>query len=110
MNITIKGDIGLDFTKPDGTKNFTQEDTVDFSGATVDDCGAALVTTVVYHENTSGTGFLCGTAYQLGANVFSCENVRTLSTAKGLYHINMFARATLDENSTRQQKLDAHRK
>jgi len=107
LNLTMQGDIGLDFSKPDGTRNFTQEDTVDFSGATVDDCGAALVTTVIYHANTSGSGFLCGDTSQLGANVFTCENVTTLSTAKGFYNTTMFANATFHYDNSTQNNISA---
>ncbi|MCH8003655.1 MAG: hypothetical protein IH934_03400 [Nanoarchaeota archaeon] len=94
FNLSIKGDIGLAITTPDGTKNFTQEGTISYLGATEDDCGAALATTVVYHANTTPTsGISCGTITQVGENAFTCDNVTTIVTKKGFYNVTMFASA-----------------
>ena len=69
---------------PDGTRNYTQEDdNVVFLGATTDDCGDALVTTVLYYANSSENNFACTNSTQIGANAFQCTNTTSLSTTRG---------------------------
>jgi len=96
LNFSVRGDILLDFTKPDGTTNFTQEDNINFLGATTDDCGDAIATTVNYTANTTEetSFFTCDTPSQVGANAFSCDFATTITTTKGYYNTTMTANRT----------------
>ncbi|MEM2262489.1 MAG: Ig-like domain-containing protein, partial [Ignisphaera sp.] len=59
LSVLVTGDIILDFIRPDGLTNYTQEQEVPFLGATTDDCGDALTTTVRYFANKSSQSFEC---------------------------------------------------
>src|SRR3989339_871395 len=60
--------------RPDGTRNYTQEEIISFLGATTDDCGDALTSTVIYNANLSAiSGFVCNDTTQVGANAFTCD-------------------------------------
>jgi len=94
-NISLQGDIALDFVTPDGSTNFTQEQTITFLGATVDDCGDALATTVIYNANTTTTdGFECTNNTQVGANAFQCIFTTTTATSSGYYNASMYANSS----------------
>jgi len=101
LNLSVRGDIQLVFTKPDGTKNFTQEDIIDFLGATTDDCGTALLTTVLYIANTTGSTsfFTCDNTTQVGANAFTCDLTTNITTTQGYYNTTMRANATNHYNN-----------
>jgi len=98
-NLTIWGDITLELNKPDGTKNYTQEQLVDFLGSSVDDCSSALTLNTsaeeIIFEAFNGTAtFNCndtGPISQIGANAYSCDWVTTLLTPLGPYNTTMNA-------------------
>ncbi|MBU2483401.1 MAG: hypothetical protein KJ760_20135, partial [Proteobacteria bacterium] len=91
----VRGDIILDFSTPDGGQDFVQEQTITFLGATTDDCGDALVTSVVYTANSSENGFECPvTQPPIGANAFTCVYATTLATTRGDYNATILANAT----------------
>src|SRR3989344_7189099 len=94
VNTSIRGDLGLEFATPDGSQNFTQEDIITFLGATTDDCGDALVTTVVYDANSSENSFQCAQNIQIGANAFQCVFTTALNTTRGFYNVTMNANKT----------------
>ncbi|GIU68388.1 MAG: hypothetical protein KatS3mg001_238 [Candidatus Pacearchaeota archaeon] len=95
LNLSIAGDIILTFNEPDGSSNFTQEDEITFLGATTDDCGDALVTTVKYYANSSEDSFACTSTTQIGANAFQCVYTTSLSDTRGYYNTTMLANRTL---------------
>ncbi|MCK5387635.1 MAG: hypothetical protein KAJ39_10620, partial [Gammaproteobacteria bacterium] len=92
-NLFVYGDITLDFTTPDGSEgNYTQEQTINFLGATTDDCGDALEATVVYNANiTSVSGLICDNTTLVGANAFTCNYITTTATTTNWYNLTMFA-------------------
>ncbi len=90
-NISVQGDILLEFVTPTGIVNFTQEDTITFLGATTDDCTDALESTVVYNANTTGGGMVCWNTTLVGANAFNCYYDTTTSTTAGWYNMTMYA-------------------
>jgi hypothetical protein len=94
MNLSIKGDIALEITKPDGTRNFTQEDIVDFLGATTDDCGDSLTASVAYNASLPGSFFICDNNTQVGANAFTCDFTTNITTTEGWYNVTMSANAS----------------
>ncbi|MCG2724293.1 hypothetical protein L6303_06120, partial [archaeon] len=91
LNLTIMGDITLDLKKPDGSINYTQEQTIPFLGSTTDDCGDALTTTVAFSANHSSAGYNCTSITPVGANAYTCDLPTTLSTNMGWYNTTMIA-------------------
>ena len=82
----------LTLSKPDGSLNFTQEDTVPFLGYTVDDCGDALSTNVTYYARSSANEYNCNSTaaiVPIGANAYSCDWVTILNTVRGYYNASM---------------------
>ncbi|RKY30030.1 MAG: hypothetical protein DRP74_07785, partial [Candidatus Omnitrophota bacterium] len=108
-NFTIKGDILLTLSKPDGSLNFTQEDVIPFLGYTVDDCGTALSTNVSFYMNSSTSGYNCNDTAEvvpIGANAYSCDMVTSLNTERGYYNVSMFATADYHyDNFTKREKV-----
>ncbi len=94
---SVQGDIVLDFTTPDGSDpEVIQEESINFLGATTDDCGDALVTTVVYTANSSEYSFECPVITPpIGANAFQCAYPTTLATTRGWYNATMIANKSL---------------
>jgi hypothetical protein len=88
---SVQGDIILSFTNPDGSSNFTQEQIITFLGATTDDTGDALESTIIYNANTSENSFVCNDIIQIGANAFQCIFQTYLNTTRGYYNITMNA-------------------
>ena len=101
-NISLRGDITLDLTTPDNESNLTQETTLNFLGATTDDCTNALETTVIYNANTTGSGIICDNTKLVGANAFTCNYVTTTSTTTGYYNTTMYANFTDHYNNFTQ--------
>ena len=94
QNLTIMGDISLTINTPDGTRNYTQEESITFLGYTVDDCGTALTTNVTYYANTTALSYNCNTTdpvVPIGANAYSCAWTTNLSTQRGYYNASMTA-------------------
>ncbi|MEX0932739.1 MAG: hypothetical protein WDZ77_01420, partial [Candidatus Pacearchaeota archaeon] len=92
FNTSVWGDILLDFNRPDGSNNFTQEDSINFLGSATDDCTDALQTTVVYNANISQSdGFACTDTELIGANAFTCDYQTDITTSEGDYNTTMFA-------------------
>jgi hypothetical protein len=92
--ISVRGDIVLESTNPSGSVNYTQEGLISFLGATTDDCGDALLATVVYAANTTGYGINCSNTTKVGANAFTCDYPTTTATTTGYYNTTMFANAS----------------
>jgi len=91
LSVLVTGDIILSFQKPDGTTNFTQEQKVSFLGATNDDCGDALATSVRFFANKSSQSFECSPVSQVGANAYTCDWQTDILTPMGWYNTTMFA-------------------
>jgi hypothetical protein len=92
FNTSIRGDISLEYVRPDGSVNFTQEDLINFLGATTDDCTDALEATVIYNANISESdGFACTDLTQIGANAFTCDYQTDITTSEGYYNTTMYA-------------------
>jgi hypothetical protein len=101
LNLTIMGDIILEFSKPDGSVNYTQEQVIPFLGATTDDCGDALTTTVRFYANQSAISYNCTAVTQVGANAYTCDLPTSLQTSMGWYNATMMANRTYHyDNST----------
>ena len=106
-NLFVYGDIVLGFNNPDGSVNYTQEGIIGFLGATTDDCGDALETTVSYHANISAeSGFICDNTTKVGANAFTCNYLTTTATTNGWYNTTMFANKTYhyDNNTVKESE------
>ncbi len=107
LNLSVRGDIILDFNTPDGSINFTQEDLITFLGSTVDDCGTdsdALVTTTRYNANISASdGFACTNTTKIGANAFQCVYTTDITTSEGYYNTTMFANASFHYDNFTQK-------
>ncbi|MCK5233849.1 MAG: hypothetical protein KAJ91_03455, partial [Candidatus Aenigmarchaeota archaeon] len=96
-NTFVRGDITLDFQKPDenlNSTNPTQKDLINFLGATTDDCADPLTATARYFANHSTTYFECDTVTQVGANAFNCDWQTNISTPEGYYNTTMMANAS----------------
>src|SRR3989339_552290 len=105
LQFSLIGDILLSLIRPDGTRNYTQEEIISFLGATTDDCGDALTSTVIYNANLSAiSGFVCNDTTQVGANAFTCDYSTTISSDEGWYNVTMFANASLHYNNFTIQK------
>src|SRR3989339_309233 len=105
LQFSLRGDILLGLIRPDGTRNYTQEEIVSFLGATTDDCGDALTSTVIYNANISAvSGFICNDTTQVGVNAFTCDYLTTISSDEGWYNITMFANASLHYDNFTIQK------
>ncbi|MCK4968481.1 MAG: hypothetical protein KAS12_05470, partial [Candidatus Aenigmarchaeota archaeon] len=92
LNFTVMGDIVLDIQKPDGTLNYTQEDTIPFLGSTTDDCGDPLTTTTRFYANYSAAaGYNCTDVSSVGANAYTCDLPTTLQTNMGWYNTTMYS-------------------
>jgi len=66
-----------------------------------DDCGDALVTTVVYAANSTEDSIACTSTSQIGANAFQCVYATSLTDTRGWYNSTMIANRTLHyTNST----------
>ncbi|MDP3027183.1 MAG: hypothetical protein Q8N63_05720, partial [Nanoarchaeota archaeon] len=102
-NTLVKGDILLDFVTPDGSANYTQEGIIAFLGATTDDCGDALQSTVIYNANTTANGFACTDTTLVGANAFTCNYPTTTSTTPGYYNTTMYANYSNHYNNFTQK-------
>jgi hypothetical protein len=101
LNLTIMGDIILEFSKPDGSVNYTQEQVIPFLGATTDDCGDALTATVRFYANQSAISYNCTTVTQVGANAYTCDLPTSLQTSMGWYNATMMANRSYHyDNST----------
>ncbi|MEM5766435.1 MAG: Hint domain-containing protein, partial [Candidatus Aenigmatarchaeota archaeon] len=101
LNLTIMGDITLSFQKPDGSTNYTQEQKVPFLGATTDDCGDPLTTTVRYFANKSEQSYECSPVSQVGANAYTCDWQTDITTPMGWYNASMFVNRSYHyDNST----------
>ncbi|MCW1309358.1 MAG: hypothetical protein QXP04_01560, partial [Candidatus Nanoarchaeia archaeon] len=93
LSILVTGDINLDFQKPDGSTNYTQEQKIPFLGATTDDCGDPLSTNVKFYANHSTAGYECSPVSQVGANAYTCDWNTNVTTPKGWYNTTMYAEA-----------------
>ena len=101
-NLTIMGDITPTLTKPKyhyetGGQNFSQEQTINFLGSSVDDCGTALTLNVTLAAAEvqfymSGAGdYNCTQGIELvGSNAYSCDLATTITTSKGWYNVSIF--------------------
>src|SRR3989338_3639572 len=101
-DVTIIGDITPTLAKPKyhyetGGQNFSQEQTINFLGSSVDDCGTALTlnTTLAAAEvefYMSGAGdYNCTEGIDLvGSNAYSCDLATSISTNKGWYNASIF--------------------
>src|SRR3989339_638603 len=88
-NLSVQGDILIDFNEPTGLINFTQEEIISFLGATTDDCGDALVANVTYYANSSENSFVCSDISKIGANAFRCNYQTSQNTTRGNYNVTM---------------------
>ncbi|MEM5872540.1 MAG: hypothetical protein QXD55_01630, partial [Candidatus Aenigmatarchaeota archaeon] len=71
LNLSVVGDINITFNRPDGSENYTQEDTILFQGYTYDDCGSAIVPTIKFYANNSTEhSYECANVQKIGENVF----------------------------------------
>ncbi|MCW1307597.1 MAG: hypothetical protein OH337_00005, partial [Candidatus Parvarchaeota archaeon] len=101
LTLLVTGDILLDFQRPDGLTNYTQEDDIFFLGATTDDCGDPLTATVAFFANHTTTSFECTPVSRVGANAYTCEWSTSIFTPMGWYNSTMRAIAPYYyENST----------
>jgi hypothetical protein len=91
--VTVWGDILLNLTTPDGTTNFTQEETIIFTAFTEDDCSDALATNVSFAINSTDLLTMCPSPSQLGANAYICNLVTSITTIKDYYNATLNATA-----------------
>ncbi|MFH1711273.1 MAG: hypothetical protein ABH840_03105, partial [Nanoarchaeota archaeon] len=99
MLLTTMGDIQLSLEKPDGTRNYTQEEAVDFLGSSVDDCGTAIthnttIKEIIFLASNGTSSFDCNDTAPvrtIGANAYACDWVTTLSTPENYYNTTMSA-------------------
>ncbi|MBI4182080.1 MAG: hypothetical protein HY520_03885, partial [Candidatus Aenigmarchaeota archaeon] len=93
FNITIMGQLNLSITSPDGSENYSQEETIPLLGAAFDDCALPIAPTVRYflnYTNSSGAqGLQCLPVATVGANAFQCNYLSNISTPSTWYNVSM---------------------
>ncbi|MBN2331146.1 MAG: hypothetical protein JXC85_05005, partial [Candidatus Aenigmarchaeota archaeon] len=95
--VNITGDIQLEFSKPDGDTNYTQEQKVPFLGATWDDCSDPLTVStsdVIFYANHSAGAYPCAQVNKTGANAYTCDWATNITVQKGYYNTTMFAQSS----------------
>ncbi|MFH0929623.1 MAG: hypothetical protein V1818_04740, partial [Candidatus Aenigmatarchaeota archaeon] len=101
-NLSVKGNILITITNPDGTANVTQLSPITFLGYSYDDCDDALKLNVTpgyeeikYYANNSTTyGFDCGQSTIIGANAYQCNWQTNINTPTQAYNGSMFVNRT----------------
>ncbi|MFH7880930.1 MAG: hypothetical protein QXI09_02895, partial [Candidatus Aenigmatarchaeota archaeon] len=91
LRVLVTGDIIPNIVRPDGTSNYTQEDTITFLAYVIDDCGDPLTLNTTFFANHSLASFECSNVIQVGSNAYTCDWHTEITTPMGWYNVSMFA-------------------
>ncbi|MEM4958531.1 MAG: hypothetical protein QXX12_01505, partial [Nanopusillaceae archaeon] len=90
LRVLVTGDILPYIVRPDGSTNYTQEDTITLLGYVTDDCGDPLTASVIFFANHSIESFECSDVIQVGSNAYTCDWHTEITTPMGWYNVSMY--------------------